>query len=81
MEAAAVLPAFQGLICLGPGALLLPGGHQGGDAPLQLLALGDGQAALAEKHPAVKDLPAHPGEGLPQILPGEAGNGAAGGPP
>ena len=77
VEAAAVLPAFQGFVRLGPGALLLPGGHQGGNPPFQLLALGDGQAALAEKNRAVKDLPPYTGEGFPQVFPGEAGDGAA----
>ena len=77
---AAALPGPQPLVGLGPGHVLLPGGHQGGNALLQFLALGDGQVGLPQEDRPVKDLPADPGEGLPHVLGGEARRGQAGGP-
>ena len=75
VEPAAVLPGPQPLVGLGPGHVLLSGGDQGGNALFQLLALAHSKVCLAEIDRAVKDLPADPGEGLSQILPGEAGDG------
>ena len=78
VEPAAVEPGLEAFVGLGPGYILLPGGDQGGDPLLQLLALADGQASLAEEHRAVKDLLAHASEDLPGGLPGQAGHGQAG---
>ena len=42
VEPAAVEPGLEAFVGLGPGYILLPGGDQGGDPLLQLLAPADG---------------------------------------
>ena len=74
-----VEPLLQTPLRLGVGHVLLPGGHQSGDAPLQLRGRLDGQrAALPQKGGALKHLPAHPQQQLPAVGPGQAGDGLLG---
>ena len=72
----AVEPLLQPPLRLGEGYVLLSGGHQGGDAPLQLRGGGDGQgAALSHKRGALKDLPAHSQQQLAAGIRRQAGDG------
>ena len=71
---AAVEPLPQAGLGLGKGHVLLAGGDQGGDAPLQLWGGGDGQVSpAAQEGGALKYLPAHAGEQLPAGVGGETG--------
>lgn len=49
---AAVQLLFQALVGLGEGGILLAGGDEGGDAPLQLGALAHGQRILTDESAA-----------------------------
>ena len=70
-----VQPLPQLPLRLGKGHVLLPGGNQGGDAPLQLRHGGDGQGApLAHESGAFKDLLPHPQQELAAGVAGQAGH-------
>ena len=70
-----VLPILQPPHGLGEGDLLLSGGHQGGDPPLQLRGGGDRHVPCPQKSGAGEDLLSHTGEQLAAVGPGEAGDG------
>lgn len=70
----AVEPVPQAALYLGVGHILLPAGGQGGDAGLQGGGAVDGRAPLAHEGGALEYLPGHAGEGLPRVVPGEAGH-------
>ena len=71
----AVEPLFEPPLRLGVGHVLLPRGHQGGDALFQLRGGGDGEIAPGtDEGRALKDLPAHSGQQIPTGLGGEAGH-------
>ena len=76
---AAVAPVFQGAHGGGVGDLLLSGGGQSGNAPLQIRGGGDGGVPLAHQGAADKHLPAHPREGLSHVGGGEEGHRVPGG--
>lgn len=70
---AAVFPVPQAPLRLREGDVLLAGGNNGVNAPLQLRRAGHGHGALTHKGGALKHIPAHAGQDFTRTVRRQAG--------